>query len=65
MTNIHGGKGDRRDRLIQVIGELPPPIRSRLTLENDEHTYSAAAILDIGRAVQIPSHAQFLSGSLD
>ncbi|MBD2106387.1 UV DNA damage repair endonuclease UvsE [Nodosilinea sp. FACHB-13] len=54
LMNIHGGKGDRGDRLIEVIRELPTPIRSRLTLENDEHTYSAAAILDICRATQIP-----------
>ncbi|MBE9158483.1 UV DNA damage repair endonuclease UvsE [Nodosilinea sp. LEGE 06152] len=52
--NIHGGKGDRAERLIQVIGELPTPIRSRLTLENDEHTYSTASLLDICQAAHVP-----------
>ncbi|PSR12760.1 UV DNA damage repair endonuclease UvsE [filamentous cyanobacterium CCP3] len=52
--NIHGGKGDRAERLIQVIGNLPTTVRARLTLENDEHTYSAAALLDICRAARVP-----------
>ncbi|HEY9664177.1 MAG TPA: UV DNA damage repair endonuclease UvsE, partial [Allocoleopsis sp.] len=54
LMNIHGGKGDRADRLVRVIHELPTTIRSRLTLENDEHTYSAQEILDICRAAKIP-----------
>ncbi|MGG6238184.1 UV DNA damage repair endonuclease UvsE [Nodosilinea sp. AN01ver1] len=52
--NIHGGKGDRAERLVQVIGELPTPVRDRLTLENDEHTYSTASLLDICRAAHVP-----------
>jgi UV DNA damage endonuclease len=51
---LHGGKGDRGARLIEVIGELPDNIRSRLTLENDEKTYGAAQILDICRAARVP-----------
>lgn len=51
---LHGGKGDRSARLIQVIGDLPDEIRSRLTLENDERTYSAAQILDICRRTGVP-----------
>jgi UV DNA damage endonuclease len=54
LMNIHGGKGDRAERLVQVIRSLPDPIRSRLTLENDEHTYSASEILEICRATDIP-----------
>jgi UV DNA damage endonuclease len=50
LLNIHGGKGGRADRLIQVIRELPDPIRLRLTLENDEYTYGAAKILAICQA---------------
>ncbi|GAB4381716.1 MAG: UV DNA damage repair endonuclease UvsE [Elainellaceae cyanobacterium] len=52
--NVHGGKGDRAERLVQTIRSLPFSIRSRLTLENDEHTYSAAEILDICHAAQVP-----------
>ncbi len=52
--NIHGGKGDRAERLVSVIRDLPESIRDRLTLENDEYTYSAAQILDVCRAAEIP-----------
>lgn len=51
---LHGGKGDRSERLIQVINELPDEIRSRLVLENDEKTYSAAQILNICRRAGVP-----------
>jgi UV DNA damage endonuclease len=54
LMNVHGGKGDRADRLIEVIRSLPDPIRLRLTLENDEYTYSATEILAICRAAGIP-----------
>ncbi|MDX2097990.1 MAG: UV DNA damage repair endonuclease UvsE [Leptolyngbyaceae cyanobacterium bins.59] len=53
VMNIHGGKGDRAERLIQTIRELPDNIRTRLTLENDEYTYSAAEIVEICRAAGI------------
>lgn len=51
--NIHGGKGDRADRLINVIRDLPTSIHSRLTLENDEYTYSAEEILAVCQAAQV------------
>lgn len=54
LINIHGGKGDRAERLIQVIRALPDIVRDRLTLENDEHTYSAAEILAVCQAAQVP-----------
>ncbi|WAL60712.1 UV DNA damage repair endonuclease UvsE [Thermocoleostomius sinensis A174] len=54
LMNIHGGKGDRVDRLVSVIRNLPDNIRSRLTLENDEHAYSARQILEICHAAEIP-----------
>ncbi|MGF1482012.1 MAG: UV damage endonuclease UvsE [Cyanophyceae cyanobacterium] len=52
--NIHGGKGNRREQLVQQIAALPTAVRSRLTLENDESTYSAQAILDICQAASVP-----------
>jgi UV DNA damage endonuclease len=54
LMNIHGGKGDRANRLIQVIRDLPDNIRCRLTLENDEYTYSAETILAICQAAAVP-----------
>ncbi len=37
LINIHGGKSQRAEQLVRVIGELPEAIKSRLTLENDEY----------------------------
>ncbi|CAD5939853.1 UV DNA damage endonuclease [Planktothrix tepida] len=54
LMNIHGGKGDRAQRLIQVIQNLPDEIRLRLTLENDEYAYSSEEILEVCHAAQIP-----------
>ncbi len=52
--NIHGGKGDRIDKLIASIEKLPENIRSRIAFENDEHAYSAAQILEVCRRVHVP-----------
>ena len=54
LMNIHGGKSQRTEQLIQVIGELPEPIRSRLTFENDEHAYSASEILEVCKRTGVP-----------
>lgn len=53
LMNIHGGKGDRAERLVNVIRALPESIRLRLTLENDEHCYGAVEILEICRAAKV------------
>lgn len=53
LMNIHGGKGDRTDRLISVIRDLPDAIRLRLTLENDEYAYSASEILAVCQAADV------------
>ena len=54
MMEIHGGKGDRAERLVQVIRDLPDEIRLRLALENDEYAYSAEEILAVCRAAEVP-----------
>jgi len=54
VMNIHGGKGDRSEQLIKAIDALPDAIRSRLTLENDEYTYSAQEILEVCRRAKVP-----------
>lgn len=54
LMNIHGGKGDRIDKLVSSIEKLPDEIRSRLTFENDEHAYSSAQILEVCRRTQVP-----------
>ncbi len=54
VMEIHGGKGDRAARLVEVIRALPEEIRARLALENDEYAYSAAQILEVCRAAGVP-----------
>jgi len=54
VMNIHGGKGDRSEQLIKAIDNLPDAVRSRLTLENDEYTYSAQEILEVCRRAHVP-----------
>jgi UV DNA damage endonuclease len=54
VLEIHGGKGNKPDALVTAIQELPPNIRSRLALENDEYIYSAGEILDICHAASVP-----------
>lgn len=52
--NIHGGKGGRSDELVDAIRSLPDAIRLRLTLENDEHIYSADEILAVCDRTSVP-----------
>lgn len=54
MMEIHGGKSDRSERLVEVIRNLPEQIRSRLALENDEYSYSAEEILAVCRQAGVP-----------
>jgi UV DNA damage endonuclease len=54
VMEIHGGKGGRAARLVEVIRALPEEIRTRLALENDEYAYSAAQILEVCRAAGVP-----------
>lgn len=44
---IHGGKRGNEKILKRTVSKLPESIRSRLTLENDEISYSANTILAI------------------
>ena len=52
--NIHGGKGDRADKLVESVGKLPDEIRSRIAFENDEHAYSSEQILEVCRRASVP-----------
>jgi len=52
--NIHGGKSNRLDQLIQVISSLPTNVRSRLTLENDESCYSLIDLLKVYSVTGVP-----------
>lgn len=52
--NIHGGKGNRTDKLVAEIEKLPEEIRSRITFENDEYAYSSAEILEVCRRANVP-----------
>jgi UV DNA damage endonuclease len=54
LIEIHGGKGGRSERLVEVVRELPENVRSRLAFENDEYAYGAEEILRICHAAQTP-----------
>jgi UV DNA damage endonuclease len=51
---IHGGKGDRAQQLVTQIRALPPEIRNRIVLENDEYAYHAEQIYDVACAAGVP-----------
>jgi len=68
--NIHGGKANRSEQLINVIKSLPENVKKRLTLENDEKCYNVADLCNISRACGTPvvfdsHHFQFNTGGLD
>ena len=52
--NIHGGKADRTDKLVESVERLPDEIRSRIAFENDEYSYSSAQILEVCRRAKVP-----------
>lgn len=52
--NIHGGKSDRLDQLIQVVRDLPDNVRSRLTFENDESAYNLVDLLEVFESTGVP-----------
>ncbi len=57
--NIHGGGvfGDKQralDDFCRTVDRLPEPIRSRLTVENDDHHFTPADLLPICRRLAIP-----------
>ncbi|MBA2732174.1 MAG: UV damage endonuclease UvsE, partial [Acidobacteria bacterium] len=54
LIEIHGGKGGRAERLVEVTRNLPEGVRSRIAFENDEYTYSATEILEVCRASGVP-----------
>ena len=59
VINIHAGGayGDKAaalSRLAAVVDRLPPAIRSRLTLENDDRTYTPRDLLPLCEHVRIP-----------
>ena len=68
--NIHGGKSKRSSRLIDVINSLPVNVKSRLTLENDESSYSLVDLVKVHQATGVPivwdsHHHTFNDGGID
>lgn len=59
VINIHGGGayGDKKSALTRLrrrIDRLPDDVRSRLTLENDDRTYTPRDLLPVCRDMEIP-----------
>lgn len=59
--NIHGGKADRLDTLKRSLDRLSDAVRSRLTLENDEHCYSVRQLTTTGAPVVYDAHHAIVS----
>ena len=59
VINIHGGGvyGDKPGalaRLVETIEHLPSAVRERLTLENDDRSYTPSDLLPVCRATGVP-----------
>ncbi len=52
--NIHGGKANRTERILEVFKTLPESVKGRLTFENDEKCYNVRNLLHISNATSIP-----------
>jgi UV DNA damage endonuclease len=59
--NIHGGKADRLNTLRRSIDMLSDAVRSRLTLENDEHSYSVGQLVTTGVPIVYDAHHAIVS----
>lgn len=54
LLNIHGGKKDRTNNLINTINNLPDNVKNRLTLENDENCYNSKQLYQVYLETGIP-----------
>ena len=68
--NIHGGKRGNVERAVETILSLPDSTRKRLTLENDESSYSVPELLKIHQKTGTPivwdsHHHSFNTGNMD
>ena len=52
--NIHGGKSNRTEKLINNILSLSHNVRNRLSLENDESCYNIVDLLTVHEATGVP-----------
>ena len=67
--NVHGGKRGRKERLIAAVEDLPASVSDRLTLENDEFSYTALDLAEVSRETGVPvcldsHHHSFNQGNL-
>ena len=51
---VYGNKPDAIDRFIKVCNDLPVNIRKRLSLENDDKSYTVWDVLNISQRTAIP-----------
>jgi len=69
LLEVHGGKGNRADALVERIAQLPEGIRCRLGLENDEYAYGAEEIYEICMRAGVPmvfdAHHHIVHDKLD
>jgi UV DNA damage endonuclease len=68
-VNIHGGAKNKYENVIANIKNLPDFVKNRLTLENDEFSYSVKELYKISCETKIPivfdsHHHSFLTDDL-
>lgn len=51
---VYGDKSAALDRLRREINALPDPVRRKLTLENDDRSYTPSDLLPLCRELEIP-----------
>jgi len=52
--NVHGGKRGRGDALAKAIDRLSDGVRTRLTLENDEFSFTALDVAHVSLSTGVP-----------
>ncbi len=54
MGGAYGEKAEAAARFAQAVGALPPAVRARLALENDDRTFTARDALDAANRSGVP-----------
>lgn len=67
--NVHGGKANKQDNLKKNINRLNDSAKSRLSLENDETSYSISDLIEVSKDCDVPlvwdsHHHSFNPGNL-
>ena len=54
LRRHYGDKRAAMDRFVMTVAHLPEQVRRRLVIENDEHVYTAAEVLELSGRTGLP-----------